>query len=178
MRSSSYTPSQKLLHWLIFLLVIGLYALTYGEDIFPRGDPRRDTAWWLHISFGLALFGLVAVRVAMRLAYGAPELPASMSELERKLARVAHLALYLLLVAIPVLGIWLTWLRGDALTFFGWFTVPSPVTPDRELAHTIKEVHGVLANIILAVVALHAVAALLHHFVRKDDVLKRMLPGG
>jgi len=177
MQSNTYAPGQKALHWLIFLLVIGLYGLTYGEDFFPRGDPGRATVWWLHISFGLLLAALVALRVAMRLSLGAPGLPAAMSEMERKLAHVAHLLLYALLVAIPVLGIFLTWFRGDALTFFGLFTIPSPVAPNKAIAGLIRETHSLCANLILIVVGLHAAAALWHHFIRKDDVLRRMLPG-
>lgn len=177
MPSNAYAPSQKTLHWLIFLLVIGLYGITYGEDFFPRGDPGRAAIWWLHISFGLLLFVLVALRVGLRLWRGAPQLPASMAGLERRLAHVAHFLLYGLLIAIPVLGIFLTWFRGDALTFFGLFTIPSPFMPDRQIAGFIKETHGLCANIILILVGLHAVAALWHHFIRKDDVLTRMLPG-
>ncbi|MDH6234128.1 cytochrome b561 [Mesorhizobium soli] len=177
MQSTTYAPAQKALHWMIFLLVIGLYGLTYGEDFFPRGDPGRATIWWLHISFGLLLAALVAVRVAMRLRRGAPSLPAAMSEMEQKLAHVAHLLLYALLVIIPVVGIFLTWFRGDALTFFGLFTIPSPVTPDRDTAGIIREAHSLCANLILIVVGVHAAAALWHHFIRKDEVLRRMLPG-
>jgi cytochrome b561 len=177
MQSSAYAPAQKALHWLIFLLVIGLYGLTFGEDFFPGGDPGRDAVWWLHISFGLLLAAFVVLRVGMRLWRGAPQMPSSMAEVEKKLAHAAHFLLYALLIAIPVLGIVLTWFRGDALTFFGLFTIPSPVAPDREVARSIREIHSVCANLILIVVGLHAVAALWHHFIRKDDVLRRMLPG-
>lgn len=175
--TSSYAPAQKALHWLIFLLVIGLYGLTYGEDFFPRGDPGRATIWWLHISFGLLLAALVVLRVATRLSLGAPKLPAAMTAMEQKLAHLAHLLLYALLVIIPLLGIVLTWFRGDALTFFGLFTIPSPVAPDKAVAGVIREAHSLCANLILIVAGLHAVAALWHHFIRKDDVLRRMLPG-
>jgi len=175
--SAAYSPMQKALHWSIFLLVVGLYGVTYGEAFFPRGDPGRDAIWWLHISFGLLLAVLVLWRIAMRLATGAPALPPGMSPLERRLAAVAHSALYLLLVVLPVLGIALTWLRGDALSFFGLFTLPAPVAADRELARTVKELHELAANLILAVAGLHAAAALWHHYVRRDSVLKRMLPG-
>lgn len=177
MTPNTYAPAQKTLHWLIFLLVIGLYGLTFGEDFFPRGDPGRDAVWWLHISFGLLLAVLVALRVGVRISRGTPQMPTSMTEIEKKLAHAAHFLLYALLVAIPVLGILLTWFRGDALTFFGLFTIPSPVAPDRAIARSIREIHGLCANLILIVVGLHALAALWHHFVRKDDVLRRMLPG-
>ena len=124
----------------------------------------------------MLLFALVVIRIGLRLALGTPGLPQEMSELERWAAKVAHLLLYALLVTIPVLGILLTWYRGDALSFFGLFTIPAPVSPDRDTARFIRELHSLCANLILILAGLHAAAALWHHYVRRDDVLKRMLP--
>lgn len=171
-----YASYQKVLHWLIFLLVVATYLLTYAEGLFPRGDPGRATVWWLHISFGLSLFALVILRVGARFSRGAPGLPPSMNAMEKILAHATHFVLYALLLAIPCLGILLTWYRGDALSFFGLFTIPSPVVPDRPTASFIKEMHDLCANGILILAGLHAAAALWHHYIRKDDVLKRMLP--
>jgi len=177
MPTTSYSPVQKLLHWLVFAFVLGLYGITYAEGLFPRGDPGRDTVWWLHISFGLLLIVLVVLRVGWRLSRGAPALPESMRGPEKVLARIAHGLLYALLIAIPILGVLLTWYRGDTLSFFGLFAIPAPFPAVRETARTVKELHELAANGILIVAGLHAAAALWHHFVRRDDVLKRMLPG-
>lgn len=176
MTTVAYSPSQKFLHWALFALVLFLYALTFGEDLYPRGDPQVDAIWRLHISVGLLLAFFVAWRVWLRVTKGAPGLPAEMTRVERVAAMIGHAALYGFLIAIPVLGVLLTWYRGDALSFFGVFTIPSPVTPDRATARAIKELHGLCANGILIVAGLHALAALWHHFIRKDDVLVRMLP--
>ncbi|QPC89851.1 cytochrome b [Mesorhizobium sp. INR15] len=172
----TYTGAQKAIHWAVFLLVIGLYGLTYVADIFPRGDPGRALVWWFHISFGMLLFVLVAIRLGLRLTLGAPGVPQEMPEVERWAAKVTHLLFYALLVTIPVLGILLTWYRGDALSFFGLFTIPAPISPDSATARSIRELHSLCANLILILAGLHAAAALWHHFIRKDDVLKRMLP--
>ncbi|MFD1627114.1 cytochrome b [Azospirillum griseum] len=177
MATSSYSPMQKTLHWLTFLLIIGLYGLALAEDLFERGDPGRAMVWWLHISFGLMLAVMVAARLGLRLTRGAPDLPASMAGHERALAHLTHIGLYGLMIALPLLGIVLTWLRGDTLTFFGLFTIPAPFAPDRALGRTVKEIHELAANLILALAALHTAAALWHHHVRRDDVLKRMMPG-
>lgn len=176
MPTPAYTSTQKALHWALFGLVILLYALSFGEDLFPRGDPSAELAWRLHISFGLLLAALVAWRVCLRIARGAPRLPGDMKGWERICAKAAHVLLYALLVAIPCLGIMLTWYRGDALSFFGLFSIPSPVAPDRFFARDIREIHSFCANGILIVAGLHALAALWHHFVRRDAVLARMLP--
>jgi cytochrome b561 len=176
MALTSYTPMQKFLHWALFALVIFLYALTFGEDLFARGDPAVDAIWRLHISFGLLLAALVFWRAVLRAVTGAPSLPAEMTRLESAAAKAGHLLLYLLLIAIPVLGILLTWYRGQELSFFGLFTIPSPVAPDRATARSIRELHSLCANGILIVAGLHALAALWHHFIRRDNVLLRMLP--
>jgi len=172
-----YRPLQKALHWLIFLLVLGIYGLTYVVDLYPRGDSGRVAIWGLHISFGLVLLALVVLRIIERLRFGAPALPSSMNRLEALLAHGAHVVLYALLLAIPFLGVTLVWLRGDTLSFFGLFSFPAFLAPNRELAALVKEIHSLCANGILIVAGLHAAAALWHHFVRHDDVLRRMLPG-
>ena len=69
-RTAVYTATQKSLHWFVFLLVIGLYGITYLEAFFPRDDPGRDTVWWLHISFGLLFVALVLWRIVARVALG------------------------------------------------------------------------------------------------------------
>lgn len=176
MPANAYSSTHKALHWLLFMLVLGLYGLTYGEGLFERGDPNRALIWWFHISFGLLLAGLVAWRVLLRLTKGTPQLPASLTSMERTLAKAGHFALYALLIAIPVLGILLTWLRGETLSFFGLFTIPAPFQPDRDTARTVQELHGLCANGILILAGIHALAAFWHHFIRKDDVLERMLP--
>ncbi|RWG76624.1 cytochrome b [Mesorhizobium sp.] len=174
---TTYTSSQKFLHWALFALVVLLYGLTFGEEFYPRGDPAVDAIWRLHISFGLLLAAFVLWRVVLRGVKGAPELPAEMSPLEQTAAKVGHFALYALLVALPVLGILLTWFRGDSLSFFGLFTVPAPFAADRATARTIRELHELCANGILIVAGVHALAALYHHFIRRDAILTRMLPG-
>ncbi|CAO3418956.1 cytochrome b [Azospirillum endophyticum] len=177
MTVTTYSATQKTLHWLIALLIVGVYLLTFGEDFYPRGDPMRATIWWLHISFGLTLLGLVLARIALRLTRGTPALPPEMTPVERGASHAVHFGLYALMLAIPLVGVALTWLRGDTLSFFGLFTIPSPVTADRELGRSVRGVHDLGANLILVLAALHAAAALWHHFIRRDNVLTRMLPG-
>ena len=82
-RPAAYSTAQKSLHWLIFLLVVGLYGITYGEAFYPRGDPGRDTLWWLHISFGLLLAALVVWRIAARVAGGRERTRLDYSNVER-----------------------------------------------------------------------------------------------
>ncbi|WP_448955045.1 cytochrome b [Labrys neptuniae] len=175
MTPSSYRPIQVFLHWAIFLLVLACYGLTYNGLFFAKGDPGRVWAWWGHISLGLLLTAFIASRIVARFALGAPPLSQDVTALEAIAAKGTHIVLYILMIAIVGLGIALTWLRGDALTFFGLITIPAPVGADRNLAQLVKDVHELCADAILIVAGLHAAAALWHHYVRRDDVLTRML---
>jgi len=177
MISTAYGPLQKTLHWLVFLLVVFLYGITYVEDLFPRGDPGRVWIWWLHISFGLCLAVVLVVRIAARMRLGTPAAVSSITPLEERLARITHLLMYVLMVTVVILGVVLAIYRGDALSLFGLFTIPSPIAPNRETARFIQELHELGATALVLLASFHAVAALWHHFVRRDDVLARMLPG-
>jgi len=176
-RPASYSRAQKFLHWAIFVLVSGLYLLTYAEGLFARDGVGREWVWWLHISFGLLLAAFVLVRLVVRVAVSVPEPDAAANPWEARLASLTHGLLYLLLIALPIAGIILAWARGATLSFFGIFTIPAPFAADRAFAHQVQDIHGLLADVIVILAAFHAAAALLHHFVRRDGVLRRMLPG-
>jgi len=177
MTRTTYGPAQKTLHWLVFLLVALLYGITYAEDLFPRGNPGRDWVWWLHISFGLLLAAVIVLRIATRMRLGTPDAVGSITPLEQHVAHITHLLLYVLILAAVILGIVLAFYRGNALSFFGLFTIPSPIAPDRETARSIQELHELGATALVILASFHALAALWHHFVRRDEVLARMLPG-
>ena len=91
-------------------------------------------------------------------------------------APIAHYGLYVLLVAVPVVGIVLQFARGDALPLFGLAEIPSPWLKDRAFAHSVKEVHEVLAHALVILAVMHAAAALIHHWIFRDRTLVRMLP--
>jgi cytochrome b561 len=93
-------------------------------------------------------------------------------------SRLAHYSLYALLVAVPVVGIAVQFARGEPLPLFGFTEMMSPWTANRAFARSLKEVHEILANALVILAALHAVAALIHHWVLHDRTLARMLPGG
>lgn len=176
--TTSYSSIQKTLHWFVFFFVVGLYGITYLEEYFPRDDPGRAWIWRIHISFGMLLLAAVILRLGIRLSGGAPAIPENTGPMERRLAAFVHGILYALIVVVPVIGIFVTWFRGNDPTMFGFLAIPTPFQADREIAHDLKELHEVGANLILAVAGAHALAALWHHYVRGDDSLRRMLPRG
>jgi cytochrome b561 len=170
--SSHYDARSISLHWLTAALVIGLWALGQCIDFFPKGD-ARVIARSVHIAFGAALGLVLLYRIWWRASAGVHLPPAGSGRLDA-LAGLTHKALYLLLIATVVLGVANTWVRGDNL--FNWFTIPAFDPGNRDLRESVEEWHGLAANILLAVAALHAVAGIVHHVVFKDDVLRRMMP--
>lgn len=173
-----YPAGLQAIHWVTVALILIIYGLTYTEDFFARGTPARAAVWWLHISFGLVLIAAVAARIIARALGEVPPPSASVSPVMHRASQAVHALLYLLLIVTPLVGIYLSFLRGNDVTLFGLFTIPDPLVVDKVAARPVQEIHEWLANAIIVVALLHAAAALWHHFVRKDDVLARMLPGG
>jgi cytochrome b561 len=161
----------SLLHWIIVAGVIAEYFLaeaaeeSEGAGVFgPMG---------LHSSIGLAILVLAMLRLAWRAIDERPAWPATMKPATVAIARVAHGAFYVLLFALPLTGWMLMSTEGDAVSFFGLFTLPALPIADEE---TMEDVHEVLFNALIALGVLHAAAGVKHHFIDRDDVLRSMLP--
>lgn len=172
-----YGAIAQFLHWATALLVIVAWLLgIFGDDL-PKGV-ARNAGLFIHISAGLAVLMMVAVRLLWRLidAPPQPEESAFGVWLDRA-GRLAHFALYALLIAVPVVGIVTQFARGQPVPLFGLGAIASPWAADREFAHSVKEVHELLSNVMLALAGLHAAAALAHHWLLRDRTLLRMLPG-
>lgn len=173
---SRYGASLRALHWLTVLSIIVVYGVTYVEQLFPRGSAGRDWVWWTHISVGLLVLLLVAVRIPTRILGATPAASTALSRSVKIASEAVHGLLYLLLIVTPLVGIYLSFLRGNEVSFFSLFTIPSPIAVDRPTAREVQEVHEWLANALVILALLHAAAAVVHHVVLKDDVLKRMMP--
>lgn len=165
------------LHWLTVGLVIPAWFLgTFGDEL-PRGA-ARSAGLLVHMWAGLAILALVALRIAWRLFDPPPPFePSRFGQWLHVAARLTHLALYGLLIAVPVMGVLLQFARGDPLPLFGIVDIASPWVRDRTFARSLKEVHEALANLLLIAAGLHAAAALAHHWLLGDRTLARMLPG-
>jgi len=186
MTRSDYSGFAKLLHWLIALLIAGMVGLgVYMTDV--EGDFQYKLwLYQLHKSFGVTLFALVLIRLAWRQISPPPVMPADMSVWERRAAKSAHSALYVLMLALPLSG----WARVSASPLsiptevFGLFTLPHipwlaslPSETKQAWEPVFQTVHWAIAWVLVAVVAVHALAALRHALILKDDVMQRMLPG-
>jgi len=160
------------LHWITAGLVVILWTLGQTIDWFPKGAPKID-ARSVHITLGATLGIVLLIRMAWRASAGR-SLPLSDSGWLGVAARVVHYGLYALVAATVVLGIFNTWQRGDVL--FNVYTLPKLVPGDLALKRTLESLHGDFADVVLIVAGLHAAAALVHHYVLRDSVLRRMLP--
>lgn len=172
-----YGLAHQLLHWLIALMVIGLLALGFVMTRFFEGQAQYEL-YQLHKSFGLTLLALMAVRLGWRLSQPVPPLPDTMSAAERVLARFTHWGFYILLFAMPIAG--LVMISASSFPIgevFGLFPFPELVGNDRGIYETAREAHEILGWAILGVLGMHVAGALKHHFIERDNVLLRMLPG-
>lgn len=167
---SQYDRTTIALHWITAVLVVGLWALAQSEDFVPK--PGRHPLWSVHIALGAALVLVMLVRLAWRNTRGV-RLPAADDGLLGKLSVAVHWLLYVLVAVAIVLGIVNTLARG--WDFGGVITIPSFAPDDRALRRTLTDWHGTAADAALIVAGLHAAAALAHHYLWHDNVLRRML---
>ena len=175
--SSRYGALPQLIHWLTALFVITGWLLgTFLDDI-PKG-PERAFGLLTHMTLGQCVFVLVIVRLISR--YVNPPPPPEQTrfgKLQEIVATLSHYALYALLLAIPVLGVTVQLERGNPLPIFSFGEFASPWVADRATARTILHFHEYCADALLILAGVHAVAALMHHYVFRDRTLVRMLPG-
>ena len=179
----------RLIHWIMALLVIGMLAFGfYLTNGFNPGDPAKLGLVQQHKSFGFTVFALACLRLVWRAMNPTPKLPDGMNRLERTAARASHIALYMLMVALPISG----WLMASASPFnnpdaypfqiknmvFGLFELPDPIEAGTsELERLFRSIHFYCALTLLAVLVAHVTGALKHHFIKQDNVLTRMFSG-
>ncbi|MCL5779169.1 cytochrome b [Limibaculum sp. FT325] len=180
MQPARYHVAQRLIHWLIALVVLG--ALTVGFTLGTLGfEGARDrfgleatnALYKYHKSFGVLILGLMVLRLGLWVALGRPALPQDMTVPQRLAAIATHAALYLLLIAMPVVGWMATAAGGFPIEFFGW-VLPGLMAKDPALSEWLYGLHGTLGIAILAVAGLHVAAALWHWRVRRDGIMRRI----
>ena len=173
-KTDSYSSESKVFHWLIAVIVIMMLSSSFFLDDLP--DQYRPTAFMLHKSLGLTVLFLMYARILTIWLSGKPPLPDSVPLVEKIASRALHYSFYVLLIAMPLSG-WIMSVAADRVPiFFGLFRLPLPIEPNKALVSLMKESHEVIAWILVGMVVLHILAALKHHFINKNNVLKRMLP--
>ena len=164
------------LHWVMLLLLAAVYACMELRGNFPKGSGLREGLKTWHFMLGLSVLVLVSVRVAARFLDIVPRIEPAAPEWQIKVAKLMHLALYGLMIGMPILGWLILSADGRPVPFFG-VQLPSLTGESVAIAEWAEEIHEAGGTVGYVLVALHAAAALLHHYVMRDNTLRRMLPG-
>jgi cytochrome b561/polyisoprenoid-binding protein YceI len=172
---SSYGSITKLLHWTIVILIITQVVLGSVADDLPNGIRKLEILAW-HKSFGMLILLLALARLGWRFANPVPAPPADMPRWQKIAALGTHRLLYVLILLQPLTGWLMSSFRNFPVSFFGLFQWPDLVAPNPEMHELFEEIHEWLARLLVTVALVHAGAALYHHFGRRDNVLRRMLP--
>ncbi|MCC5977440.1 MAG: cytochrome b [Salinarimonas sp.] len=171
-----YSGIQIALHWSIALIIISMVPVGL---VMTRLDPSNLTnlLYELHKSFGLIVFGLAVIRIGARFALGAPALEPDMPRWQVMAARVSHGALYLLIILVPLTGWAATSACCAPVNLFWTIPLTLPIGGGFDTAGPIFLLHNIFTMAMVALIFVHAAAALYHHYSMKDDTLRKMMPG-
>jgi superoxide oxidase len=162
------------LHWIMAILMVGVYACIELHEVYGR-TPRGAMFENWHTMLGLSILLLVVLRLGLRFVQPTPVVTPPLVNWQHKLAILMHLALYIFMLVMPVIGWVLLSAEGHKVMFFG-LQLPALATADRAFADSVAEVHEVIGTLGYVLVGLHTAAALLHHYIIKDNTLLRILP--
>jgi cytochrome b561 len=169
-----FTPLQRLLHWLMAVCILTM--LFIGVGMVSTTMPKYLTLVSIHKPLGISILVLALIRLAVRLRYGAPALPADLPEPMKLAAQVSHYALYVLMIGMPLLGWGMLSAAAYPVVLFGGFHLPA-ILPQSDRLHTLLwDAHFYLAFAFFALVLMHVAAALFHALIRRDGVFEAMAP--
>jgi cytochrome b561 len=172
---TQYGAGARFFHWTTAALVLLMIPMGIVMIRLDRGL-LQNVLFVTHESLGLTVLALTLLRLAWRLGHGAPPPSRALAPYEVQASSANHALLYLLLLAMPVSGyLFVVW-GGFPLTYFELATVPRLVDKDEPLSKLAQATHLTLQWAVYALVLVHAAAALHHHFVRRNDVFRRMWP--
>lgn len=192
--SNRYTKTAIVLHWLIAIAIVGMFALGWYMTDIPKDAPKQmafDVFDWgiytwqlseeasprtfyfnFHKSLGMTIFALIVFRIFWRLTHKPPAMLSSYKAYERKLATGAHHLLYLLMIAVPLTGVMTSLYSKFALIWFGLHVVDG--LDNKALRESFAQAHEIIGVVLLLVIIIHVVGAIKHQYIDKDDTMKRM----
>lgn len=172
-----YDRVQRGLHWSMAILILLAIALGLISAYLPVGQSLRRELLDLHKSLGLTVLALIVIRIAYRLFKGVPPYRDALDPLTHVASHLAHAALYVLMLVVPLSGYVFSAAGGYSLPWFGLFQWPNLLPRDKNLSQWGEWVHENAAWIIIGVVALHILAVIWHVTIKRDGVLSRMRGG-
>lgn len=170
-----YARSQIVMHWLVLIVIVIAYATMNLKGMAPRGSTERAALALIHYTAGVSVLVLMVLRMALKVKNSDPAILPPPPRWQVIAAKSLHGILYLMFIALPVLGVASLYFGQVAWHFFG-FAMPVAAVADSEMQHTLKEIHELIANTGYYLIGLHAAAAIFHHYVMGDNTLERMLP--
>ena len=170
-----YPTTSKLLHWLVAICVLTTAPVAIAMGRVGPGD-LQNSLYNLHKSLGVLILVLMILRLINRLVVGAPIADPKIEPWQKTVSSIVHGLLYVLLLAMPIVGYVANSAYGAATPFFGLFELPALIGKNESLATTLFTLHRWIGWLVIVLVFLHIGAALQHHFLRGDNVLRRMLP--
>jgi cytochrome b561 len=173
--TAEYTRTAKAYHWITAVAVIGLFVVGWYMTALEL-SPMTLVLYTWHRWLGITVLALTVVRLLWRLARPTPALPSNMSPFMRFAAYLGHVGLYIFLVVVPLLGWAGSSAAGFPVVLFGLWPLPSLVSENPDMAQTLERAHWASGWLFAVIIVGHAGAAILHHIVKRDDVLRRMLP--
>jgi cytochrome b561 len=162
-------------HWIVAILIIGCFGLALYMDELHFSPQKLQLISW-HKWGGITVLWLLCFRLAWRLTHRAPALPETLSALQRKAAISVHHLLYLLMFLAPLSGWMMSSAKGFPVVYLGKWPLPNLIQKNKMLGEQLGEVHEVLTYSLVILALGHALAAIKHHFISKNDVLVRMIP--
>ena len=171
-----YTHTAMVFHWLVAVLIVGTFSLGLVMTDIPGLTPTKLKYFSWHKWAGVTVLTLATLRLLWRLANPAPAYPSGMPGWQQRAAHGLHVLLYVLIFAVPLSGYFYTLAAGVPVVYFGLVQLPLLIAPNPELKPLLKGLHYWLNMVLAGAVGLHVAAALKHHFIDRDSVLKRMLP--
>lgn len=172
---TTYHRWQIRLHWLTLVLLIIVYGTIELRGLAVRGSWQGKMVIMTHFSCGVLVFAVICLRLLLRLRYPAPPPLSLARQWQHRLSSAVHQLLYLLFLSLPVMGVASRYLRGQPWPLFG-ILMPVTTHPDPGLSRQIIRWHETLADAGYWLIGLHALAAIIHHFLLRDNTLRRMLP--
>jgi superoxide oxidase len=170
-----YSTLSITLHWVMVVLLVAIYTFINLADVFPKGSEARSLMKTWHFMLGLSVLALVLLRIAVNISKTAPAILPTPPKWQMLSAKGMHLALYVLMVCMPIVGWLLLSASGKPIPFFG-LQLPALISANKELSVTLREIHDAGGTMGYLLIGLHAAAGLFHHYFAKDNTLLRILP--
>lgn len=173
MSQAKYNKATIAIHWLVLVMMIITYCTMEFRGIFERGSDGRELMKTVHYLLGLTIFFLTFLRMAIRFRFPYPAIEPTPPLWQHKLAALTHLVIYVWMFALPLIGWLILSAEGKAIPFWG-MELPALIGENHDTAELFEEVHEAVATFGYVLLGFHAIAAIYHHHVVKDNTLMRM----